>query len=177
MCKCLPPSYLFSFDGLDSEYNWKWGLTAHCSKANEEARWVEKGKAALFWMRAMGRGLVGCPSKGQFPPTSTPTPALTIREQEFFFIGWRWGLQAETAQSVLIVLLKLVISGLTSVVLIAINLQFQGRFVPISLRPIFGIVAAYVMATVSHHVGNFFHMVGASVSIRQLTGYGSEYSL
>ena len=29
-----------------------------------------------------------------------------------------------------------------------VNLQFQGQFVPISLRPIPGIVAAYVMATV-----------------------------
>ena len=29
----------------------------------------------------------------------------------------------------------------------------------------------------SHHVADFFHLVGVSVSLRQLTGYGSEYYL
>ena len=61
------------------------------------------------------------------------------------------GLHAETAQSTLIVILKLVISGLTSVnftVLGIVYLQVHGRFVLISLRPILGITAAYVMATV-----------------------------
>ena len=43
----------------------------------------------------------------------------------------REGLRAEAAQSALTVILKLVISG---------------RFVPISLTPVLGIVAAYVMA-------------------------------
>lgn len=33
------------------------------------------------------------------------------------------------------------------IVLIRVNLEFQGQFVPISLRPVFRIVAAYVMAT------------------------------
>ena len=40
--------------------------------------------------------------------------------------------------------------GLTRVILLvldAVNLQFQGQFVSISLRPILGIVAAYVMAS------------------------------
>ena len=27
----------------------------------------------------------------------------------------------------------------------------------------------------SHHVVNFFHLVGVSVSAKQLKGYGSEY--
>ena len=66
-------------------------------------------------------------------------------------IGGGRGLHAETAQSALTVILKLVIGGLTSVVLIVlstVSLQFQGWFVPISLRPVLGIVAAYVMATV-----------------------------
>ena len=60
-------------------------------------------------------------------------------------------LHAETAQSALTVILKLVIRGLTSIILIVlttVNLQFQGQFIPISLRPVLGIVAAYVMATV-----------------------------
>ena len=40
--------------------------------------------------------------------------------------------------------------GLTRVIVLvldAVNLQFQGQFVSISLRPILGIVAAYVMAS------------------------------
>ena len=39
------------------------------------------------------------------------------------------------------------------------------------------IVAAYVMATISIYAVNSFHLVGVSVSIRQLIGYGSEYYL
>ena len=54
-------------------------------------------------------------------------------------------------QSSLIVILKLVISGLTSIILIVlgtVNHQFQGLFVSISLRPILKIVAAHVTSTV-----------------------------
>ena len=61
------------------------------------------------------------------------------------------GLRAETAQSALTVILKLVIGGLTSVILIVlstVSLQFQGQFVPISSRAVLRIVATYVMATV-----------------------------
>ena len=53
--------------------------------------------------------------------------------------------------SALIVILKLVISGLTSVILLilgTVNLQFQHQFVSISLRPVLRIVAAYLMTTV-----------------------------
>ena len=66
-------------------------------------------------------------------------------------IGGGRGLHAETAQSALTVILKLVIGSLASVILIVlgtVNLQFQGRFVPISLRPVLRIVAAYVLAKV-----------------------------
>ena len=57
------------------------------------------------------------------------------------------GLHAETAPSALRVILKLVIGGQSSAILIdlgAINLQFHGWFVPISLRPVLGIVAVYI---------------------------------
>ena len=66
------------------------------------------------------------------------------------FIDGGRGLYAETAQSALTVILRLVISDLTSVILIVlntVNLQFQGQFVPISLRPVLRIAAAYAMAT------------------------------
>ena len=51
----------------------------------------------------------------------------------------------------LIVVFKLVISGLTSVILIVlgtVNLQFQSPLVPISLQSILRIVAAQVLGTV-----------------------------
>ena len=88
-------------------------------------------------------------------------------------------LRAETAQSALTVFLKLVIGGVTSIVLIVfstVNLQSYCQFVPISLSPVLGTVAAYVMATVlSLH--NYFHLAKVSVSTKQPMGYGSEYSL
>ena len=51
------------------------------------------------------------------------------------FIGWGKGQHAETAQSALMVILKLVIGGLTSMILIVlgpVHLQSQGPFVSIS---------------------------------------------
>jgi len=54
-------------------------------------------------------------------------------------------------KSSLTIVFILVISGLTSVVLVVlgtVNLQYQGQFLSISLRPNFRIVAAYFMATV-----------------------------
>ena len=77
----------------------------------------------------------------------SPSPRQSGGES---FYRQREGLHAETAQSALTVILKLVISGLISIILTVlstVNLQFQGQFVPISLRPVLRIVAAYVMAT------------------------------
>ena len=58
-------------------------------------------------------------------------------------------LHAETTQSALTVIIKLVISCLTSVALVilgTINLQFQGFH--FSLRSVLGIVSVHVMGTV-----------------------------
>ena len=71
---------------------------------------------------------------------SPPHPQLVGKS----FYRLREGLHAETAQSALTVILKLV-SGLTSVILIVLNtvsLQLQDRFVSISLRSVLGFVAA-----------------------------------
>ena len=60
-------------------------------------------------------------------------------------------LYAETAQSSLTVIFRLVTGGLTSDMLVALgtaSLQFQHSFVPISLWPVLGIVAAPVLGTV-----------------------------
>ena len=61
------------------------------------------------------------------------------------------GLHAKIAQSSLIVIFKLVISGLTSVILVVldiVNFQFQGPFVPISLQPVLRFMVAHVVDTV-----------------------------
>ena len=58
----------------------------------------------------------------------------------------------------LTVIFKLVIGGLTSIILVVlgtVNLQFQGCLVCISLRPVLITVAAYITATVWSS-GNFF---------------------
>ena len=58
---------------------------------------------------------------------------LTIGDK--CFIDTKSGLHVETAQSSLTVMFKLVMGGLTSIILIvlsAANLQFQGQFVYIS---------------------------------------------
>ena len=83
-------------------------------------------------------------------PVQRLTP-LTDNQWARASIGRERGLHTETAQAALTITLKLIIGGLTSVILIVlstVNLQFQGRFVPLSLRPVLGIVAACVMATV-----------------------------
>ena len=61
------------------------------------------------------------------------------------------GYTQKTAQSSLTVIFKLVISGLTSLILVVLgtgNLQFQDPLVPISLRPVLGIVAVHVLDTI-----------------------------
>ena len=79
---------------------------------------------------------------------TTPTPATGGARA---FIDRRRRPHAETEQSFLTVIFKLIIGGLTGVILVVlgtVNLQFQGLFVPISLRPVIKLVAAYGMGTV-----------------------------
>ena len=75
------------------------------------------------------------------------SPAIGVR----VFIDRERGLHAEMAQSALTVILRLVICGLTSVIVIVLStadLQFWGQFVPVSLRPVLRAVAAYVTAII-----------------------------
>ena len=103
--------------------------------------WWE-GKFALFQMLAAG-GEGRRLSKGQLSATDNRGPRACI--------GRGRGLHAETAQSALTVVLKSVLGGLTNVILIVlgtVNHHSQGQFVSISLRPILGVVAAYVVGAV-----------------------------
>ena len=54
------------------------------------------------------------------------------------------------------------------IVLSTVDLQFQGWFVPISLRPILGIVPWLVSG---HHVANVSYLVGVSVPVGQLRDF------
>ena len=87
------------------------------------------------------------------------------------------------AQLALTVILKLVVWSSEQghlIVLSTVNLQLQGQFVPISLRPVLGIVqdgAAYFMATVWSSCSYFLYLLGVSVAGKQLKGHGSEYDL
>ena len=59
------------------------------------------------------------------------------------------GSSTKKEQSALTVVLQLVISGLTGLILIvlsAVNLLYQGRLLPLSLRPVLRTAATYVMA-------------------------------
>ena len=94
------------------------------------------------------------------------------------FIDRGRGLRVETAESALTVILKLVIGGLTSVVLIVLStvtLQFQGWFVPITRGQFSELWQLMSWLQSSYYV--VLYLEGFSVPIRQLTGYGSEYYL
>ena len=70
--------------------------------------------------------------------------------------------------------------GLISIIMIVsgtVNLEFQGQFIPISLRPILRMVEVYVMAVVWSPCSYLLQPVGVSVSLRRLTGYASMVSI
>ena len=112
-------------------------MAAHHPKVNKQANKQERKVCFISDARNWGQGHV-CP-KANSPRDN---------QQARVFIDRQRGLHAESVQSALTVIFKLVMDGLTRVILVvlgAVNLQFQGQFVSISLRPILGIVAAYVM--------------------------------
>lgn len=97
--------------------------------------WQPRGEGRLQRLTPPNDNQRAGPFKGEFPRC----------------IGRGKGLHAETAQLAQTVILKLSCGGLISVILIVLSttgLQFQGPFVPISLRSVLEIAAAYAMATV-----------------------------
>ena len=106
-----------------------------------------KGKFVLFQCWQLGRE----EGRADFCPKSpSPRPRPGWQPGGKCFYRWREGLHAERAQSALTVILKLVMWWFDQrhLVLSTVDLQFQGWFFPISLRPVLGVVAAFVMATV-----------------------------
>ena len=149
---------------------WIWLLTAQ-KPINRPGWW--KGKF-ISNAGSWGRGRVAdiCP-KADSPPPGNQRGKSSYRQS----VGG--GLYAEIAQSSLTVIFKLVTGGVTSVILVflgAVNHQFQGLFFPHfseansencgSSCPEYSLVIMYLTSP-----------PGVLVSIRQLTGYGSEYYL
>ena len=94
---------------------------------------------------------------GVCPKADSPRPPTSKRESLYRHGEWR-GPYAETAPSALTVIFRLVIAGLTSIILVVlatVNLQFPGALVPISLRPVLGIVAAHVLGSPVISLANF----------------------
>ena len=111
------------------------------------------GKESLFYFgcwqqRGESQVWAGSCLKAATPTSPTLSPAISGQEllwtegrgckqrqqSQLWYSSWNWWC-----------------SGLITVILIilsTVNLQFQGWLIPIFLRPILGIVAAYVMVTV-----------------------------
>ena len=106
----------------------------------------------------LGRRRVGSGLQTSFQrPTS---PSGNQWGKSFYRQKWNGGggLRAKIAVSSLTVIFKLVISGLTSVILVVldiVNFQFQGPFVPISLQQFSNLWQLMWWIQSSHHVVNF----------------------
>ena len=119
-------------------------LAAHRSKANKQGRLVER---KVCFISDAGKWRRGWQPSVQRPTQPSDKQAVRAFIDKVVGVG---GQHAETAPSSLTVRFKLVISGLTSIILVVVgtvNLQFQGPFVPISLQSVFRIVAAQVLGT------------------------------
>ena len=113
-----------------------------CSKANKEARLMERKICYILNASDWGHG-------GGQTPVQSATPPLTIMGQQSVQAE-EWGYM-QKQQSALTVILKLVTSGLTNIIVIVLNtgdFKFQGCIFPISLRPMLTTVGASVMAPV-----------------------------
>ena len=127
-----------------------------------------KGKFALFQMLATGGG-------GHADVCSKTHSLHTSNQWGKGFYRQKEEASCRKQNSFLTVIFKLIIGGLTSVILVVlgtVNLQFQGLFVPISLRPVLKIVAACIMGMVV--IMQLTSPPGVLVPIRQLRGCGSE---
>ena len=113
-----------------------------CSLLKRQQTGQVGGQERLLYFRCqqLGGWGAGCLSKGWLPSLPYKQGVRTLID------GAGVGIDAETAQSALTVILKLVTGSLTSINLFkVVTLQFQGPFVPISLWPVLWVVAAHVL--------------------------------
>ena len=155
------------------------GMAAVSSKPIKEARFVQPRVCFILdagnreWRREGHKGPFS-PSTDSPLPDSTPTVGGGVVKG--FIDRGRGCLQKQ--QSALMVILKLITSGLASIsfaVLGAVNLSSRVSLFPFLWGRFSELWQLLLWVPSGHHVINLFHLVGASVSIKQLTGYGSEY--
>ena len=101
--------------------SWKGDLAARCSKVNKEARLERKmcfilsaGNQGGGWMGGRGR------EEGRWLPVQGLTPRLHWQLVARDFTDWRRRWHIDTVQWALRVNLKLVIGGLTTIILIVL---------------------------------------------------------
>ena len=123
-----------------------------------------RGKFALFGCQQTGES--GQTLVQRLTPPHSPNNQWTRA-----FIDWEK--QATCRNST--VSLKLVIVGLTSVILIVLSIACLARLFPFPWGQFSELWQLMSWLRSGHNVVNFSHVVRVSVSIRQLTGYGSEY--
>ena len=98
------------------------GAAACHSKANKKARLVERKVCFISDASNCGSGVRGGEGGVQRPTPRHPPPPTSKRVRAFIDSVRRTALLAETAQSSLTVMFKLVISGLTSIILAVFHL-------------------------------------------------------
>ena len=145
LCIRWPKYWSFSFSSalLPKEYGGVQLLAAQ-KPINKPGWW--KWKSAIIQKPATGGGS-GARVVDICPPALATSGARAFIDRD---VGVR-GLRAEKAQSALMVIFWLVISGLTGIMLVVlgtVNLQFQGPLVLISLWPVLGTVRAHVLGAV-----------------------------
>ena len=122
------------------------GLAAPCSKANKQARLVERKVCFISDADNWGCGRVAniCPKADSCPPPPQAGGENFYRQS----VG-RWATCRMSTVISLRVIFKLVTAVPTSIVLVVlVNLYFQGPFIPISFQPILRIVTAHVLGKV-----------------------------
>ena len=121
-----------------------WGLAAPCSKANKQARLVER---KLCFMQRLTTG--GAGGWQTFVQKLTLAPPQAGGENFYRQSVGRWATCRMSTVISLRVIFKLVTAVLTSIVLVVlVNLYFQGPFISISFQPILRIVTAHVLGKV-----------------------------
>ena len=132
--------------GYYCNQKWRCGCPPTQKLINSQGWW--KGKFALFWMPATW-GQRGGARQGR-TPGQRPTPLLQWQSVAKSFYRQRKGAMCRnsTVSSDSHLEIGHAVVWSASFWLSSVNLQFEGRFVPVSLRPVLRIVAAYVMATV-----------------------------
>ena len=125
------------FGTLTERYVWASPAAGH-SKASKQVRLVER---KVCFISDVGNW------RGRMADVRPKADSPLTNRGESFYRQARGGYM-QNQRSSLSVIFKLVISGLTSIIVVVlgtVNLQFQGALTPISLWPILRIVAAQVL--------------------------------